>query len=564
MNDGEEVTPRTGVTDDFLIRVIDDPNGVPNSRAIPATDLLDASAISVADAGGYYTGTTVESVLAELPSRFGSSATGKVMEIPTYDYNLDVTHFSVVDYGPGNTWNGYRYWMAFTPYPDATRENPSILRSSDGLTWAVPAGVINPVWSAADAVSAGYAYNSDTHLIDLDGTTQVMYFRTGTAGTKNAIWVTTSSDGWATKSTPAIVLSDGANESTLLSPAVVHDGTNYRMYVCDFTTGSVNYYTSATATGAFATKVACTVPSWLTGKMWHLDMQKKGSTYYMLANSNETTSAGSNLYVLTSTDGVTFTRSDVYPDVYPNDYGFARHYRSALVVRADGAYDIYASALDSSQTTWRGVAYQGIVNGRAFTAQQSVDDISAATRSMNSFFPGAPHSWTVSDNFQRADAVTLGTTTSGTAWSMLTGTAGISSGNAYAITNMRAVVESSLSDVEIRCDITGSAMSEFYVILRATDASNWWRIGTDGVSGRLRVEKFVTASLTTVTSLTSPAWRIGDQLKVRATGSTIYVYRNNVLSTTVTDSFNSTATKHGIGGLAGNVRFANWGVKAYS
>lgn len=69
MNDGEEITPRTGVTDDFLIRVIDDPNGVPNSRAVPATDLLDASAISVADSGMNYDGSTVEAVLAELPTR---------------------------------------------------------------------------------------------------------------------------------------------------------------------------------------------------------------------------------------------------------------------------------------------------------------------------------------------------------------------------------------------------------------------------------------------------------------------------------------------------------------
>lgn len=67
---------------------------------------------------------------------------------PTYDGSGQTVHPSVLDFGqgiirPGHTaWNGYRYWMAMTPYPNsqAIYENPSLLCSHDGLTWTEPPG----------------------------------------------------------------------------------------------------------------------------------------------------------------------------------------------------------------------------------------------------------------------------------------------------------------------------------------------------------------------------------------------------------------------------------------
>ena len=82
-------------------------------------------------------------------------------EIPSpYDGIIDAdgndqgdqnTHPAVLDMeqelGAGQVWNGYRYWMAITPYPGsvAATENPCIFASSDGTTWVVPSGVTNPV-----------------------------------------------------------------------------------------------------------------------------------------------------------------------------------------------------------------------------------------------------------------------------------------------------------------------------------------------------------------------------------------------------------------------------------
>lgn len=59
-------------------------------------------------------------------------------------------------------WNGYKFWMAYTPYPkgDIDAENPCIAVSNDGIMWEIPEGLSNPL---AYAPKGGY--NSDTHLV---------------------------------------------------------------------------------------------------------------------------------------------------------------------------------------------------------------------------------------------------------------------------------------------------------------------------------------------------------------------------------------------------------------
>lgn len=55
-----------------------------------------------------------------------------------------------------NKFNGYKYWMVFTPYFGAVGtdqnskkyENPSIVVSNDGLQWSNPPGLINPIINA--------------------------------------------------------------------------------------------------------------------------------------------------------------------------------------------------------------------------------------------------------------------------------------------------------------------------------------------------------------------------------------------------------------------------------
>jgi len=58
-------------------------------------------------------------------------------------YNADgVVHPDVVYFPDGK--DGYKYWMVYTPFPPNSEENPSIVRSNDGINWT-DAGISNPV-----------------------------------------------------------------------------------------------------------------------------------------------------------------------------------------------------------------------------------------------------------------------------------------------------------------------------------------------------------------------------------------------------------------------------------
>lgn len=72
------------VTSDYLVRIVDNPNSeYPVDKLIPGTDMGSASAISVLDTGGYYTGTNVEAVLAELAGQYNLGAADAVLYVST-------------------------------------------------------------------------------------------------------------------------------------------------------------------------------------------------------------------------------------------------------------------------------------------------------------------------------------------------------------------------------------------------------------------------------------------------------------------------------------------------
>ena len=77
---------------------------------------------------------------------FDDSESSTHLQIETYLAGMNQsTHPSVIE-TPGR-WNGWRYWMAYTPYPFANgrEENPSIAVSNDLKTWHIPQGLYNPI-----------------------------------------------------------------------------------------------------------------------------------------------------------------------------------------------------------------------------------------------------------------------------------------------------------------------------------------------------------------------------------------------------------------------------------
>jgi hypothetical protein len=180
---------------------------------------------------------------------------------------------------------------------------------------------------------------------------------------------------------------------------------------------------------------------------------------------------------------------------------------------------------------------------------------------------GAPGYWPdpngVVDSFNRADSVTsLGNADSGQAWQALIGTWGISSNQAYLQTDTVpneaiAVVDSGKSD----CTVTAKmavAVDGWRLTWRAADGANHFMLLRFG--GSINVYRKQAGTFNQIGSaVVVPA--NGDVLSVVLSGTSHVVKLNGATIVSVTDAFQATATKHGIGNSAVNgARFDDFSV----
>lgn len=231
--------------------------------------------------------------------------------IPTYDGSNVAIHPDV--YVSPTAWNGKKYWMAFTPWPNDASENPSIVCSDDNAIYAPPAGLTNPIepWSGI----AGQ-YNSDPDLLmSPDGTTLHCTFRT-VAGAET-LYVKSSTDGvaWSAK-TAILTASDAPSGSTIarmLSPALQYFGGKYWLWaVREPSAGgrAIDYYQANAVLGpwVYAGTTNITSVPVLTapftggnpGLPWHIDVTTVAGQLWMVINDTQ------NVFAATSTDGITW------------------------------------------------------------------------------------------------------------------------------------------------------------------------------------------------------------------------------------------------------------------
>jgi len=260
------------------------------------------------------------------------------LTIPTYDGSGQVVHPDVMYLSSG--WNGYAYWMAMTPSPylDESYENPSILVSSDGLTWVEPTGITNPI---VDLPSAGHNADPDILLV---GDTLMVYYSETTGDTPDDhvyINVLTSTNG-ITWTAPVTTLSFSIGTGGYaLSPAVLYEGgTFYMWYVrsagCTANTSSVYMRTSTNGLNwGVEQPVTLTHPGQV---VWHPDVQWNGSTYVMLYAAYPAGSdcTDTSLYYAESADREEWTTTTT-PVLTPNPSGWDSSliYRSTFLADGD-------------------------------------------------------------------------------------------------------------------------------------------------------------------------------------------------------------------------------------
>lgn len=263
------------------------------------------------------------------------------LDTPTPDGSGQMVHPDVYDAGEGQTWNGYRYWMACTPYTytNAGVELPCVLVSNDGQTWVVPEGGTNPIRD-------GVCPDPDI-VVDTDGT-MMYYIDSQQSAGEAMVRSTTNGIAWTEPSTLFTTAANG-----VVSPALVRFGEQWLMFSVKFdaatpTNSTIERRTCTTVTGEWSAPqtVAITIPAGLYP--WHLDVIVDGSTLYMALDLSAST-----LYLVWSTDGGTTWSISTGPmlEGRPGHWD-AGIYRSTFL-RTFTGFDLWYSANDNGSPNKR-------------------------------------------------------------------------------------------------------------------------------------------------------------------------------------------------------------------
>lgn len=255
-----------------------------------------------------------------------------------YPEGMGSTHPSVHDFRA--PWNGWRYWMAFTPFwqGNESQENPSIAVSNDKVTWVEPEGLMNPI----EPRQPGTSYNSDTELVWDDENEMLWTFWRTVSGAGEHIRSKHSKDGIVWSDTQEHFIASGGDGSidSSVSPAILKaPGGEWRMY----------FPGSFRTAGDLAGPWDAPRPITYTGAAqtnWHHDVIWHEGQYRMIFDS---LSPG-RIYPASSDDGINWRVGGVLLSPF---YVWERGmYRPTFTPAGDGAnYDVWYSNQGSGWQT---------------------------------------------------------------------------------------------------------------------------------------------------------------------------------------------------------------------
>lgn len=459
------------------------------------------------------------------------------LTIPTYDGSGQLVHPHVLFVPEG--FGGYQWWMAMTPYPSTNDqyENPSILCSTDGLTWTVPAGLTNPL--IGPPATAG-AFNSDPCLVVVGGV-MFCFYRTvdgAFSGAEERISYFTSLDG-STWSGPTVTLTHDGNDA-LVSPAVLHNGATGLWEMWGVRPGySPNKIVRLTATspnGPWVGEQDCTVETGAGLEAWHIDIKNVGGEYVLITYESPggAGAAGGALRRSVSREGLYW-----YPDVRPIMHSIpgawdAEFYKTTFVPARVNGRDVYR--------LWYG-GYSGGV-WRVGHAVASIEDDAPDAQIMRTAALGLD-GYRIADTFNRADESDgdVSPMTTGQTWSITSGSAGIMSGRLYVpgggLLSMK--VDSGSNDHDVSMALYNppqtNATHQGTIYARYADGNNYLALSATGHAdgGQLMLYKVV-AGAATYHSFRDLQLSQNDRIRLRVQGTAVECYAAGqlVYRTTVT------------------------------
>ncbi|MFD3271632.1 hypothetical protein ACE3MS_16045 [Paenibacillus dendritiformis] len=282
-----------------------------------------------------------------------ANAKSKLNILSAYN-DTEAYHPKVISFD--KPWNGYYYWMAFTPYPggDQAKENPHVLASNDMVTWVEPKGYKNPL-EPQPTGTPEKQYNSDTHIVFNPTLDRIeVFWRYIDDDLKiSTIYRKTSNDGvnWNAKE---VVLSGDRKTSDHVSPAVIYEDGKYKMwYVAN---GYKVWYIESSNGTTWSSPREIVIPYETPMKNWHLDVIHTDVGYEMVIVSftDGQDRNSMSLFHTTSVDNLNFSTAKVILKPSKQDFAWDNKgiYRSTIL-KQDGNYYIFYSGI--SKEDKRGV-----------------------------------------------------------------------------------------------------------------------------------------------------------------------------------------------------------------
>lgn len=272
--------------------------------------------------------------------------------------DIQATHPKVLNFK--EKWNGYKYWLTFSPYPygNDKYENPHIVASNDLINWEIPAGLKNPIEPAPEGYKHEVVYNSDPHILYNEDTNKMeLYFRyVNEANNEVIIYRKTTSDGinWSDKEK---IITEVFKNDDFMSPAFIYDNGTYKMWAVGKDL-RVRYMESKDGYN-YTNEKTIELKYPISGlQTWHLDVIKTEKGYELLtvAYKYHKDRNSMNLYYFNSKDNNEYSKGIIILRPSLISWDNRGIYRSSFIYE-DGVYYVYYSGIDTNFVRGVGLSY---------------------------------------------------------------------------------------------------------------------------------------------------------------------------------------------------------------
>lgn len=271
-----------------------------------------------------------------------------------YQLNVEGPYGDIQAYHPkvinfSKQWNGYKYWMSYTPYPngDDSKENPCIAVSNDLINWEIPSANINPL-DIPEKTIKGKIYNSDAHLVYNNDLDQLECYWRYTENDSSYLYRRITKDGKNWEKKELVVEAKEKNIEDYISPAIIYEKGIYKMWYVP----KSGYITYCESENGLKWKNKREIKLEYASKLetWHLDVVKTNKGYEMLvvAFTNRNNRNDMSLYYSYSTDGFNWSKAETIlkPNTKSNNnWDNKGIYRSTFIYE-DGLYYVFYSGTD--------------------------------------------------------------------------------------------------------------------------------------------------------------------------------------------------------------------------